>query len=460
MIAKAWVVIGVALTAVLARADAVDDYVQAEMRKRHIPGIGVAVVRDGKVEKTAGYGMANVELHVPVSPQTVFQIQSVTKTFTSAAILMLVEEGKIALDDPIGKHLEGTPESWKGITIRHLLSHTSGIKDFINEPTASLRIDVTEEEVLKATAPRPLNFPTGEKYSYSNTNYHLLAMVIRKLTGKSYGDFLKERIFTPLGMNDTRIVSWSDIIPNRAAGYAWAGNSLRNGQYVAESILSYGGGGVVSTAADMAKWALAADQQKLLPKAVWEQAWTSAKLNDGTKTGYGLGWGVSVTNGHRNIGHGGAHMTGFTSNLVIYRDDHLAVIVLTNAGHANPGRMAQQIAATYIPALKPQTAKAIEDKEPKVAELLRDLSGQVRDGKLKSEQFTPQLWAILSLALKDLQEQSRQDGDLKSLELLARSEDKGERTYRYRMIMSNNTYLIRLTLEKDGRVSGLWAEEE
>jgi hypothetical protein len=210
----------------------------------------------------------------------------------------------------------------------------------------------------------------------------------------------------------------------------------------------------------MAKWALAADQGKLLPKARWEEAWTSAKLNDGTKTGYGLGWGVGVTNGHRNVGHGGAHMTGFTSNLVIYRDDHLAVVVLTNANYANPGRIAQQIAGTYIPALKPQTPKAIEDKEPKVTELLRDLSAQIREGKLKAEQFTPQLWAILSLALKDLQEQSRQDGDLKSLELLARSEEKDERTYRYRMIMSNNTYLVRLTLEKDGKVSGLWAEEE
>jgi D-alanyl-D-alanine carboxypeptidase len=460
MVAKAWVVVGVTLAAVLARADAVDDYVQSEMRKRHIPGVAVAVVRDGKVEKTAGYGMANVELHVPVSPQTVFQIQSVTKTFTSAAILMLIEEGRIALEDPIGKHLEGTPESWKGITIRHLLSHTSGIKDFINEPTASLHIDVTEDEVLRATAPRPLNFQPGEKYSYSNTNYHVLAMVIRKLTGKSYGEFLKERFFSPLGMNDTRIVSWAELLPNRAAGYAWGGNSLRNGQFIAESILSYGGGGVVSTAADMANWALAAAEGKLLPKARWEEAWTGVKLNDGTTSGYGLGWGVGVTNGHRNVGHGGAHVTGFTSNLVIYRDDRLAVVVLTNAGHGNPGRIAQQIAGTYLPTLLPQTPKAIEDKEPKVTALLRDLSGQIHDGKLKAELFTPQLWAILSLALKDLQEQSRLDGDLEAVELLARTEEKDERTYRYRMILTNHTYLVRLTLEKDGKVSGLWAEEE
>jgi hypothetical protein len=319
---------------------------------------------------------------------------------------------------------------------------------------------VTEEEVLKATAPRPLNFAPGEKYSYSNTGYHLLAMIIRKLTGKSYGDFLKERIFQPLGMNNTRIVSWSDIIPNRAAGYAWGGTSLRNGQFIAESILSYGGGGVVSTAQDMAKWAAAAQEGKLLPKARWEQAWTSAKLNDGKAAGYGLGWGVGVTNGHRNVGHGGAHVTGFTSNLTIYRDDRLAVVVLTNAGFANPGRIAQRVAANYIPALMPQPPKAIEDKDPKVTALLRNIGEQIRQGKLEPGGFTPQLWAILSLGLKDLQEQYRLDGDLKSMELLSRTAEKDETTYRYRMILTKNTYLVRLTLQSDGKVSGLWAEEE
>src|SRR3954447_26657248 len=170
---------------------AVDQYVRAEMDRLHIPGLALAVVKDGDVVYQQSYGLANVELKVPVTGDTVFQIQSITKTFTAAAVMMLVEEGKVALDDPVGKYLDGTPESWKPITLRHLLSHTSGIKDFINEPTASLRIDVSEEDVFKATAPRPLNFTPGEKYAYSNTNYHLLAMILRKVTGKYYGDVLK-----------------------------------------------------------------------------------------------------------------------------------------------------------------------------------------------------------------------------------------------------------------------------
>ena len=181
-----------------------DDLLTAEIQKRHLPGLSVAVVRDGEIIKTAAYGLADLELDVPATPKTVFQIQSITKTFTAAAILLLAEEGKLALDDPVAKHLEGTPDSWKGITIRHLLNHTSGIKDFINDATASLRLEVTEEEVLRATASRPLNFPPGERWAYSNTNYHLLAMIIRKLSGQWYGDFLRERIFVPLGMTDTR----------------------------------------------------------------------------------------------------------------------------------------------------------------------------------------------------------------------------------------------------------------
>jgi len=353
----------VVLTASCVRADAIDDYLSPEIAAKHIPGLSLAVVRDGKVEKLSAYGLANVELAVPASPQTVFQIQSITKTFTSAAIFMLMEEGKLSLDDPIGTHLEGTPDTWKAITLRHLLSHTSGIKDFINEPTASLRLDVSEADVLRATAPRPLNFQPGEKYAYSNTNYHLLAMVIRKITGKSFGDYLGERIFTPLGMTNTRIVSLSEIIPNRAAGYYWENGKLHNGTYIAQSILSYGGGGIVSTAEDMAKWAIALDGDKLLKWASLQAAWTPMKLNDGSNSVYGLGWGVGTVNGHRTVGHSGAHATGFTSAIIRFRDDNLSIIVLTNSRSADPSAIAKHIAGMCNPALKPAPpAKATEKK--------------------------------------------------------------------------------------------------
>ncbi len=448
------------LCASLARADAVDDYIKGELRKRHIPGLSLAIWRDGQVVKSAAYGLANIELNVAAVPQTVFQIQSITKTFTSAAILLLAEEGKLSLDDAVGKHLDGVPEAWKDITLRHLLTHTSGIKDFINEPTASLRLDVTEEDVLKATAPRPLNFAPGEKWGYSNTNYHLLAMIIRKHTGKSYGDYLKERIFRPLGMSATRVYDHSAVISGRASGYHWRGERFVNGDFVAEPILGYGGGGILSTAPDMAAWAGAFLSGKVLKQETIGQAWTPAKLKDGTSCSYGLGWGVGSADGHREIGHGGGHMTGFSSYLALYPDDKLAVVVLTNAININAGKIARYVAGLHVPALAPTPAKAIEDKEPEVTALLRDCLERAPLWKLQEEKFGAELWKVLLEQKLAVQAMTAMLGPVSAIELLARGDEGGLRTYRYRVKFTNGTYVIVLSLSRDGKIVGLNADEE
>jgi CubicO group peptidase (beta-lactamase class C family) len=338
----------------VARSDRVDEDVESEMKQSHLPGLALAVTQGGKVIRASGYGLANVELDVPVTPGTVFQIQSVTKQFVATAIMMLAEAGKLAVTDKVSAHLADTPEVWKDITLRHLLTHTSGIKDFINEPTASLRIEVTDEEVFQETARRPLNFQPGEKYAYSNSNYHLLAMVIRKLTGQSYGEFLKARVFEPLGMGQTRVVSWVDLVPHRAAGYLWRNGHLRNGQFIAESILSYGGGGLLSTVTDMAKWELALRGETLLKRAALEEMWAPTKLNSGGFSNYGFGWGIEGQKPHRAVQHSGGHVTGFTSYIIHYLDDDLGIIVLINGGLGDPSRMAHRIAEFYVPDLKPK----------------------------------------------------------------------------------------------------------
>ncbi len=354
-----WFVTWISLFAPLAWSDVVDDYLRAEIEKRHCPGLALAVIQAGKVVKLAGYGLANVEHAIPATPKTVFQIQSVTKQFVATAIMMLVEEGKVSLDAKVSDYLSGAAVSWEKITVRRLLTHTSGIKDFINEPTASLRLEVTDEEVLKETAKRPLNFQPGEKYAYSNSNYHLLAMILRKVTGRSYSDFLGERVFEPLGMSSTRLMSWSEVIPNRAAGYRWQTNQLSNGQFVAGSILAYGGGGLLSTAEDMAKWDLALRGEKLLKRASLEQMWAPTTLNDGSISNYGFGWGVRGKKPHRSVQHSGSHITGFTSYIVRFLDHDLSVIVLANAGHANPETIAQAIAGLYVSALAPAVGSSL-----------------------------------------------------------------------------------------------------
>lgn len=337
-----------------ARTDRVDDVVRTEMRRQSIPGLSIAVVRNGRVVKVQGYGRANIECNVPVKRDTIFQIQSVTKSFTAAGILMLVEEDKVGLDDPVSRHLDGSAEAWRNLTVRHLLTHTSGLKDYINEPTQSLCLDITDDEVLKAAAARPMNFTPGTRYQYSNTNYLLLGMLIRKVTGKGYGDFLTERVFRPLGMDQTRIYSWSEIIPNRAAGYLRSGSVWSNGEYIAPKVLAYPGGGILSTARDLAKWDIALSEGRILRDGTRRQMWAPARLNDGTESHYGFGWDMGSIAGHPYQNHNGGHSTGFSSSIIRFPQDHLSVIVLSNVAGADTFRLAQCIAGQYVPDLTPK----------------------------------------------------------------------------------------------------------
>jgi len=341
------------LVALVSHADKVDDFVRSQMERQHIPGLALAVATNGLLLKTQAYGLANVELSVPARTDTVFQIQSVTKTFTATAIMMLVEERKVNLDDTLTKHFDGLPETWADITIRHLLTHTSGIKDFINEPTVDLRKDILPEDVIDSLRRRPLNFTPGEKYAYSNTGYHLLGMVIRKVAGKNWDEFLRERVFQPLGMNDTRVISWSEVITNRASGYGWDDGELRNGSHIAPTILGYAGGGLRSTVLDLAKWDAALYTERLVKRSTLDQMWTPAKLNNGKDSSYGLGWAMETYHGHRLISHNGAHGTGFKSTLARFVDDRLTVIVLINQRSADPMPLAKRVAAFYIPGLSP-----------------------------------------------------------------------------------------------------------
>src|SRR5918998_430487 len=204
----------------------VDEYVQAEMKTQQIPGVSLAVIKNGQIVLAKGYGFANVEHQVPVKPETIFQSGSMGKQFTATAVMMLVEEGKLSLDDKITKFFPDAPETWRNITVRHLLTHTSGMTDY--PPDFDLRRDYTEDELFQRIKIVPLAFQPGEKWSYSNLAYVMLGILIRKVSGKFYGDFLQERVFKPLQMSTARIISEDDIVPNRAAGYRLVNGQLKN----------------------------------------------------------------------------------------------------------------------------------------------------------------------------------------------------------------------------------------
>jgi CubicO group peptidase (beta-lactamase class C family) len=329
-----------------AQSDSIDDYINSEMQKRKIPGLALLVVRDGKTIKAQGYGFANVELQAPVKPETVFQSGSVGKQFTATAVMMLVEEGKLSLDDPLTKFFPEAPASWKSVRVRHLLSHTGGFGDY--PENFDYHHDRTEDQMLKLVEKQALAFPPGSRWAYSNLGYLTLGVVIHRVTGKFYGDFLHERIFQPLGM-DTRIISEADIIPNRAAGYRLVKGELKNQEWVAPGINTSADGSLYFTILDLAKWDAALYTEQLLKRSSLEQMWTPVKLNDGTPNPghYGFGWRIAQQNGHRVIEHAGAWQ-GFTTNISRYVDDKLTVVVLTNLAHADPREMSHHVAAMYL----------------------------------------------------------------------------------------------------------------
>ncbi|HEY5766342.1 MAG TPA: serine hydrolase [Candidatus Udaeobacter sp.] len=337
--------------------DRVGKFVTEYLKKNQIPGCVVMVRHDGKVALCQGYGVANVEHAVRVTSQTVFQSGSIGKQFTAMAIMMLIEEQKLALDDPLSKYLD-VPENWSAIRIRHLLTHTSGLGDY--PESFSLQRDYTEDALLKMITAQPLTFAPGEKWSYSNLGYVTLGILIHKVSGEFWGDLLQQRVFAPLDMKHTRVISEADIIPNRAAGYMLKNGALKNQAWVSPTVNNTADGSLYFTVEDLAKWDEALETRKLISGASYDQMWTPVKLNNGTTAAYGFGWRIAKTDsGHRVLEHGGAWQ-GFSSYIVRYPEDGLSVAVLCNRAGASASYIAKRIAGLYVPSVAPRLRTAIK----------------------------------------------------------------------------------------------------
>jgi CubicO group peptidase (beta-lactamase class C family) len=343
-----------------ARADEVDDYVAAEIERQKVPGIAIAVLRNGgEVVKTSGYGLANVEHRVPATERTIFQSGSVGKQFTATLVMLLVEERKLALDDKLVEYIDGAPDTWRDITVRHLLTHTSGLSNAVYEKI-DLRRDYTEDELTREIAALPLDFAPGDRWSYSNSGYVMLGVLIGKVTGTFYGDLLRQKVFEPIGMTTAHVISEADIVPNRAAGYRLVDGVLKNQDWVSPRLNTTADGALYLTALDMAEWEAALARNELLRPESLRLMWTPVTLNDGSTAEYGFGWSVSELRGQRVIQHSGGWQ-GFSAHIARYVDHDLTVVVLTNLAQANPGRIALGIAGLYEPELAPvqRTALAV-----------------------------------------------------------------------------------------------------
>jgi CubicO group peptidase (beta-lactamase class C family) len=441
------------LLAVSADTGAVDSFVRAEMERQKVPGVAVAVVRGGEVVKAQGYGLANVEHQVPVKPGTVFQSGSVGKQFTSTLVMLLVEEGKLALSDPLTRFFPDAPASWAGITLRHLLTHTSGIPDY-GPQTVDYRRDYTEDELARLAFGLKPEFPPGSRWSYSNTGYVLLGIVVGKTSGRFYGDLLAERVFAPLGMRTARVISEDDIVPDRAAGYRLVDGALRNQEWVAPKLNTTADGSLYLSVLDLVAWDRGLRSGAVLKPASWAEVYAPVRLNSGKAYPYGFGWDVTETGGQKVHRHGGAWQ-GFKSEIARFLGSDLTIVVLANLAEADPERFTDGIAAILEPRLAAPELRPVADTEPAVTARLRAILAAAAAGQLSPEEFAYVRAGFFPDGSRWLESALGGLGSPTRVSLLERTERGDDRVYTYDVDYASKAFRVVLGLVPDGRVSRL-----
>jgi D-alanyl-D-alanine carboxypeptidase len=313
----------------------VDSVATAAVAEKRTAGVSVAVVKNGRPLVVKGYGFADLENDVPATPETVYRIGSVTKQFTSAAIMRLMEQGKLSLDDTLQKFFPNFPSQGNRVTVRHLLNHTSGIKSYTSlgpKWGRLMRLDLAPDSMVSLFANEPFDFKPGDAWRYNNSGYFLLGMIIEKLSGKPYGQYLQDELFTPLGLKSTVYCDQAPLIKHRAQGYA---PRPGGGGFINAEPLSmthpYAAGSLCSTVNDLVAWTVALSSGKVVSPASYKLMTTPVALNDGKPLTYGFGLGVGAVGGHRQISHNGG-INGFISELHLYPDDSVITVVLTNTG--------------------------------------------------------------------------------------------------------------------------------
>jgi D-alanyl-D-alanine carboxypeptidase len=448
---------------IAAKSDQIDDYIAAHMTRLHIPGASLAVVRDGRIIKAQGYGFANIELKAPATKDTVYEIGSNTKPFTAAAIMMLVEEGKVRLEDPITKYFPEAPQTWRSIRIRHLLTHTSGIQNHVAVPhwldvfktNLAFETAPTRDELLKMFFKLPLEFQPGESWAYDNTGYYLLGIVIEKASDKTYWQFLDERIFKPLGMKATRSTDPQPVVPNRASGYEWKNDHFENRPVLLPTI-AFSAGSRLSTAEDMAKWDAALYTEKLLKKSSLDQMWTATMAKDGADApfNYGFGWFIDSYHGHHLVQHSGG-TPGFSSVIYRFLNDKLTIIILTNHNDRIVDQLAVDLAGICEPALKRPDANP--DPDPATTSKLKDVVSGLLKEKYEAASFTPAMRIFLGTATgKAFWKWFADHGALGSFTFSDR-EDKGDgQLLHYKVSLGGNWYWFSVNLTKDGKIAQIY----
>lgn len=327
---------------VLAQSDRTDEFIRAEMKRQNIPGLSLAIVKDGTVIKAAGYGFANLQTKAPATAETVYRIASVSKQFIATGIMLLTQEGRLSVDDPLRKYLDDVPDLWRGITIRHLLTHSSGL------PRDASGFDPwktqSDAEVIRTAYRTPLTFAPGERSEYGNLNYYALAEVITRVSGRPWSAYMQEKVFRPLDMESTHPTNTRVVFENRAAGYV-DNNELRPADDWPALRPS---GAYLSTVLDLAKWDAALNTDTILSEASRSAMWTRGTLSNGRDNPYGFGWMIGSFRGRRLVHHSGG-MLGFRARFARFVDDGLSIVVLMNLDDVDPDAIVFGLAQIYLP---------------------------------------------------------------------------------------------------------------
>jgi CubicO group peptidase (beta-lactamase class C family) len=425
------------------------------MSRQKIPGLAVAVVRGDTVLACKGYGLANIELDVPITPATMFQSGSLGKQFTAAAVMALVEEGKLKLDDSIRKYLPDAPKSWEPIALRHLLSHTSGIPDYTDD-TFDYRADYSDADLAKMAFALTLEFPAGTRWNYSNTGYVLLGIILNKAAGRPYWETLRERVFTPAGMKTARINSEADIVPHRSSGYRVVDGAFKHQEWVSPTLNTTADGSLLFSLEDLIAWNRTVRARSVLSQASWTRMLSPVTLNSGRTFPYGYGWAIEQRGGQTVISHGGSWQ-GFRTQFTRFERSDLAVIVLANSSSANPETIANRIAAAVDPALTTPAPSAdpVDDKDPRVTALVRKVLEKTARGELSRSDFEFVRATSVAGMSKGYARLLGSLGEIRSMALLARDEEGDDRIFVYRVGCAKGAAIARVKIGPGGGLTGL-----
>jgi CubicO group peptidase (beta-lactamase class C family) len=441
-------------------ADELDRYLERQRQVYQIPAIVVGVIRAGQLVDSRASGLANIELNVPARAQHVFEIGSISKQFTSYAILMLYEQGKVDLRAPVGRYLTDLPERWGAPTLHQLMSHTSGLPDFEEAFDYGVyRETPSDGDFLKRLVDLPIEARPGQKWSYANTNYWLLARVIEKVGGLTYAQYMQERIFTPLGMTSTRSALPSQILIGRAAGYRLVDGHLENRDAI-QPHTGRGLGDIASTVADMARWEQEQRQPRLLKPETVRLSQQAVTLADGSATTYGYGWMTDQILPVPTLQHSG-QTAGFAADFVRVPSRDLAIVLFANL-YGAPTSAATGILRLVEPGLSGPPLVAAANPDARHAKRVREFAAtaaQDRSG-WREEWFTTELWQQIKPNLQEIEATYRLRGALQSVTAVGPDGVQDRTKPSYRVVFENMTRVIAFEFDEQGRIKSIQSEDE